>query len=48
MGLFGKRKEVITDLEDTFFNSLETDLLRDFELINEQIRQSEQTQQASD
>jgi hypothetical protein len=37
----GNLKAVITDLEDTFFNSLETDLLRDFELINEQIRQSE-------
>lgn len=31
-------KDVITDLEDTFFNSLETDLTRDFELIQEQIQ----------
>ncbi len=34
----GKLKEVITDLEDTFFDSLETDLMRDFELIHEQIQ----------
>jgi len=40
----GNLKEVITDLEDTFFNSLETDLLRDFELINEQIHQNGQIQ----
>jgi hypothetical protein len=34
----GNLKEVITDLEDTFFDSLESDLTRDFELINEQIK----------
>ncbi|MFC2111974.1 NAD-dependent epimerase/dehydratase family protein [Bacteroidota bacterium] len=37
----GNLKEVITDLEDTFFDSLESDLTRDFELINEQILQSD-------
>jgi nucleoside-diphosphate-sugar epimerase len=36
----GSLKEVITDLEDTFFNSLESDLTRDFELIHEQIQVS--------
>jgi nucleoside-diphosphate-sugar epimerase len=40
----GSLKEVITNLEDTFFNSLETDLTRDFELIHEQIQQNEQVQ----
>jgi len=34
----GSLKEVITDLEDTFFDSLETDLTKDFELIHEQIQ----------
>jgi nucleoside-diphosphate-sugar epimerase len=37
----GNLKEVISGLESTFFNSLETDLVRDFELINEQIQQNE-------
>ncbi len=37
----GNLKEVITDLEDTFFDSLETDLTRDFELIHEQIQQGD-------
>jgi hypothetical protein len=37
----GNLKEVISGLESTFFNSLETDLIRDFELINEQIQQNE-------
>ncbi len=37
----GNLKEVITDLEDTFFDSLETDLVRDFELIHEQIQPQE-------
>jgi hypothetical protein len=37
----GNLKEVITDLEDTFFDSLETDLARDFEMINEQIVQAD-------
>jgi nucleoside-diphosphate-sugar epimerase len=32
-------KEIITDLQDTFYDSLESDLSRDFELINEQIQQ---------
>jgi hypothetical protein len=36
----GNLKEVITGLEHTFFDSLETDLIRDFELIHEQIQQS--------
>ena len=35
----GSLKEVITDLEDTFFDSLEIDLTRDFELIHDQIQQ---------
>ena len=35
----GSLKEVITDLEDTFFDSLENDLTKDFELIHEQIQQ---------
>ena len=38
----GNLKEVITDLEDTFFDSLESDLSRDLEFIHEQIQQSEQ------
>jgi hypothetical protein len=32
-------KEIITDLQDTFYDSLESDLSRDFGLINEQIQQ---------
>ncbi|HEC42940.1 MAG TPA: NAD(P)-dependent oxidoreductase [Bacteroides sp.] len=42
----GSLKEVITDLEDTFFNSLESDLTRDFEFINEQIHTSENGNQS--
>lgn len=34
----GNLKEVIKGLEDTFFDSLESDLSRDFELIHEQIQ----------
>jgi nucleoside-diphosphate-sugar epimerase len=34
-------KEVITDLQDTFYDSLESDLSRDFELIHEQIQQGD-------
>jgi nucleoside-diphosphate-sugar epimerase len=37
----GNLKDVITELEDTFFDSLETDLSRDFGLIHEQIQQED-------
>ncbi len=37
----GSLKKVITDLEDTFFDSLEHDLSRDIEFIHEQIQHSE-------
>ena len=34
-------RSIITDLEDTFFDSLEHDLSKDLTLIHEQIQQSE-------
>ena len=37
----GNLKSIVTDLEDTFFDSLESDLSKDLTLIHEQIPQSE-------
>jgi hypothetical protein len=37
----GNLKSIITDLEDTFFDSLEHDLSKDLAFIHEQIQQSE-------
>ena len=34
----GNLKSIITDLEDTFFDSLESDLSKDLALIHEQIQ----------
>jgi len=36
----GNLKSIITDLEDTFFDSLEHDLSKDLAFIHEQIQQS--------
>ena len=37
----GNLKSIITDLESTFFDSLESDLSKDLAMIHEQIQHSE-------